>query len=30
MVTFVDAKPLKSGTVILSYRFDQAGDGAGS
>ncbi|HEV8529053.1 MAG TPA: hypothetical protein VGS60_16135 [Actinomycetes bacterium] len=29
MVTFV-AKPLKSGTVILSYRFDQAGDGAGS
>jgi riboflavin biosynthesis pyrimidine reductase len=30
MLTFVDAKPLKSGTVILSYRFDQAGDGAGS
>jgi riboflavin biosynthesis pyrimidine reductase len=30
MLTFVDAKPLKSGTVILSYRFDHAGDGAGS
>ncbi len=30
MLTFVDAKPLKSGTVILSYRFDLAGDGAGS
>jgi hypothetical protein len=30
MLTFVDAKPLKSGTVILSYRFDAAGDGAGS
>jgi dihydrofolate reductase len=25
MLSLVEAKPLKSGTVILSYRFDQAG-----